>query len=54
MAFDNESLRTIFANYRTIAVVGLSNKASRASFTVARYMQAHRSEERRVGKECRL
>lgn len=40
MSFDNKSLRAILTNYRTIAIVGLSNKASRASFTVAQYMQA--------------
>ena len=41
MTFDSKSLRTIFTNYRTIAVVGLSKKTSRPSFNVAQYMQAH-------------
>lgn len=41
MSFDNQSLQAIFSNYRTIAIVGLSNKTSRPSFDVAQYMQAH-------------
>jgi uncharacterized protein len=41
MSFDSESLHAIFTNYRTIAIVGLSNKTSRPSFEVAQYMQAH-------------
>lgn len=41
MSFDNKSLPAIFTNYRTIAIVGMSNKISRASFGVAQYMQAH-------------
>lgn len=41
MSFDTKSLRAIFSNYRTIAIVGLSHKISRASFNVAQYMQAH-------------
>lgn len=41
MNFDKQSLHAIFTDYRTIAIVGLSNKTSRPSFDVARYMQAH-------------
>lgn len=38
---DDNTLRQILANCRTIAVVGLSPKPHRASHDVARYMQAH-------------
>jgi predicted CoA-binding protein len=41
MTFNNKSLHAIFTSYRTIAIVGLSNKTSRPSFNVAQYMQAH-------------
>ncbi len=34
-----ETIRTILKNTRTIAVVGLSNKPDRPSFSVSRYMQ---------------
>jgi predicted CoA-binding protein len=36
-----ENIRHILATCRTVAVVGLSPKPHRASFDVARYMQAH-------------
>ncbi|OHC80596.1 MAG: CoA-binding protein [Rhodoferax sp. RIFCSPLOWO2_12_FULL_60_11] len=36
-----ETIRQILATCRTVAVVGLSPKPERASFEVARYMQAH-------------
>ena len=36
-----ENIRHILDNCRTVAVVGLSPKPHRASFDVARYMQAH-------------
>lgn len=38
---DDNTLRQVLANCRTIAVVGLSPKPHRASHDVARYMQAH-------------
>lgn len=38
---DDATLRHVLATCRTIAVVGLSPKPHRASFEVARYMQAH-------------
>ncbi len=38
---DIETLRGILANYRTIAVVGLSAEWHRPSFFAAKYMQAH-------------
>jgi len=34
-------IRHILATYKTVAVVGLSPKPHRASYDVARYMQAH-------------
>jgi predicted CoA-binding protein len=36
-----DPIRVILEGYRTLAVVGLSSKMSRASFGVAAYMQAH-------------
>jgi predicted CoA-binding protein len=36
-----DSISQILATCRTVAVVGLSPKAHRASFDVSRYMQAH-------------
>ncbi len=36
-----ENIRHILRTCRTVAVVGLSPKSHRASFDVARYMQAH-------------
>lgn len=36
-----ENIRHILRTCRTVAVVGLSPKPERASFDVARYMQAH-------------
>ncbi len=41
MSLDSKSLQAIFTDYRTIAIVGMSNRISRASFSVAQYMQAH-------------
>lgn len=38
----DDTVRRILAECRTIAVVGLSPKPERASFDVARYMQANR------------
>ena len=38
---DLDSITKILATCRTVAVVGLSPKAHRASFDVSRYMQAH-------------
>jgi predicted CoA-binding protein len=38
---DDDKLRDIIANNRTIAVVGLSSRISRPSFGVAQYMQAY-------------
>jgi uncharacterized protein len=38
---EDDTMRQILANCRTIAVVGLSPKAHRASHGVASYMQAH-------------
>ncbi|NDP39945.1 MAG: CoA-binding protein [Rhodoferax sp.] len=38
---ETETIRQILANCRTVAVVGLSPKPERASFEVARYLQAH-------------
>ena len=37
---ETETIRHILRSYRTVAVVGLSPKSHRASFDVARYMQA--------------
>jgi predicted CoA-binding protein len=39
--FSDDSVRRILAGCRTIAVVGLSPKPERASYDVARYMQAN-------------
>ena len=41
MMSQTETIRQILATCRTVAVVGLSPKPERASFEVARYMQAH-------------
>ena len=41
MTIQNETALRILADCHTIAVVGLSPKTHRASFDVARYMQAH-------------
>jgi len=41
MMSQTETIRQILASCRTVAVVGLSPKPERASFEVARYMQAH-------------
>ncbi|MBA3056796.1 MAG: CoA-binding protein [Gammaproteobacteria bacterium] len=41
MLTETETIRQILASCRTVAVVGLSPKPERASFGVARYMQAH-------------
>ncbi|WP_296487113.1 CoA-binding protein [Rhodoferax sp.] len=41
MLTETETIRQILANCRTVAVVGLSPKPERASFEVARYLQAH-------------
>lgn len=38
---DAETIRHILRTCRTVALVGLSPKPQRASFDVARYMQAH-------------
>jgi predicted CoA-binding protein len=38
---DDDMLRSILTENRTIAVVGLSSRTWRPSFGVARYMQAH-------------
>ena len=38
---DLDSITKILATCRTVAVVGLSPKAHRASFDVSRYMQVH-------------
>src|SRR5687767_14600497 len=38
---DDDKLRDIIANNRTIAVVGLSSRISRPSLGVAQYMQAY-------------
>ena len=38
---DNEAIDRILQDYKTIAVVGLSSDASRASNSVSRYMQSH-------------
>ena len=38
---ETETIRHILRSCRTVAVVGLSPKSHRASFDVARYMQAH-------------
>ncbi|MDO8775081.1 MAG: CoA-binding protein [Burkholderiaceae bacterium] len=38
---ETENIRHILRTCRTVAVVGLSPKPHRASFDVARYMQAH-------------
>jgi predicted CoA-binding protein len=37
---DSQHLRRLFEAYRTIAVVGLSNKKHRESYTTAKYLQA--------------
>lgn len=37
---DNQKLRRLLATYRTIAIVGLSNKKHRDSYATARYLQA--------------
>jgi predicted CoA-binding protein len=36
-----DTIRHILGSYRSVAVVGLSPKSQRASYEVARYMQAH-------------
>jgi predicted CoA-binding protein len=36
---DNDQMKTMLANAKTIAVVGLSNKPDRASYGVAQYLQ---------------
>lgn len=36
---ESETIRTILKNSKTIAVMGLSNKPDRPSFSVSRYMQ---------------
>lgn len=41
MMSQTETIRQILATCRTVAVVGLSPKPERASFEVARHMQAH-------------
>lgn len=41
MLTETETIRQILASCRTVAVVGLSPKPERASFEVARYLQAH-------------
>ena len=41
MMSQTETIRQILATCRTVAVVGLSPKPERASFEVARYLQAH-------------
>ena len=38
---ESESIQEILASCRSVAVVGLSPKPHRASYEVARYMQAH-------------
>jgi uncharacterized protein len=38
---EDRELRALLGEARTIAVVGLSSKESRASFSVARYLQTH-------------
>jgi uncharacterized protein len=38
---NNDAIRVILEQYRTLAVVGLSSKTSRPSFGVTAYMQAH-------------
>jgi predicted CoA-binding protein len=37
---DDDAIRSLLASARTIAVVGLSSKRTRASYGVSRYMQA--------------
>lgn len=37
----NDDTGHILANYRTVAVVGLTNKPDRPSYEVASYLQAH-------------
>lgn len=41
MLTEAETIHQILAHCRTVAVVGLSPKPARASFDVARYLQAH-------------
>ena len=41
MLTETETIRQILASCRTVAVVGLSPKPERASYEVARYLQAH-------------
>ena len=41
MLTETETIHQILTQCRTVAVVGLSPKPARASFDVARYMQAH-------------
>jgi predicted CoA-binding protein len=38
---ENQELRVLLGDVRTIAVVGLSSRPGRPSFEVARYLQAH-------------
>ncbi len=38
---EEQELRTLLGDVRTIAVVGLSSRPGRPSFEVARYLQAH-------------
>jgi uncharacterized protein len=41
MTPEDRELRALLGEARTIAVVGLSSREGRPSFTVARYLQAH-------------
>jgi len=37
----NEGIEDILKKYRTVAIVGLSNKPDRSSYAVARYLKEH-------------
>jgi len=37
----NEGIEDILKKYRTVAIVGLSNKPDRSSYVVARYLKEH-------------